>query len=287
MGVVSVCFSAQSIFVPYYGYLLDDAVAYLTSQKDVFGERTRSEDEEDSDDEAVQMIKSSAKKSPHKKSAKAAVPEKRRVEQEGTNSSSLILASLHKCFLYDSEGFTTPEKFDRYRPTSNFILFILCYYLFPIYCVIYLLLFQYFYCCLYGRSRAVWFRRWSGRSRKLGLGEGLPGPRHRAPHPRHLSVGHQRRLDDYVAPPFFSNPLSLPRFSPIGVNDAISLFRIETNRNCGRRSTIRCCSRRGAAPRRSASRVSRWWRHSITAWARSSCRCAAPRRSPSWPSSSN
>jgi hypothetical protein len=103
----------QSIFVPYYGYLLDDAVAYLTNGKDVFGEKEESEDEE-SDEDAVQIMKSSAKKATtDKKVAKTVMPEKRRVEQKN-EFLSLIMASLHKCFLYDAENFITADKFDRY-----------------------------------------------------------------------------------------------------------------------------------------------------------------------------
>lgn len=106
----------KSIFVPYYGYLLDDAVAYLTGTKDVFGEKEESDDEE-SDEDAVQIIKSSAKKATTSEKAvvKAVVPEKLRVEQKN-EFLSLILASLHKCFLYDAENFITPEKFDRLVP---------------------------------------------------------------------------------------------------------------------------------------------------------------------------
>jgi U3 small nucleolar RNA-associated protein 10 len=105
----------KSIFVPYYGYLLDDAVAYLTNGKDVFGEKEESEDEE-SDEDAVQIMKSSAKKATtDKKVAKAVMPEKRRVEQKN-EFLSLIMASLHKCFLYDAENFITADKFDRLVP---------------------------------------------------------------------------------------------------------------------------------------------------------------------------
>jgi hypothetical protein len=123
----------QSIFVPYYGYLLDDAVAYLTGTKDVFGEKEESDDEE-SDEDAVQIIKSSAKKATTSEKAvvKAVVPEKLRVEQKN-EFLSLILASLHKCFLYDAENFITPEKFDRYAspPPSSDLSRVMCELLSP------------------------------------------------------------------------------------------------------------------------------------------------------------
>lgn len=102
--------------MPYFGYLLDDAIAYLTGQKDVFPDEDKNSEDE-SEEESVQLI--SGKQTPKKgKQANKPAPVKlsdKRITEQKNEFLTLVTSSLHKCFLYDSEGFVTPEKFERYQ----------------------------------------------------------------------------------------------------------------------------------------------------------------------------
>ncbi len=75
----------KSIFVPYYGYLLDTCVSYLSGQKQIFPPQ-------------------------HKEKAK-----QRRETELQNDLLGHIMTALHKCFLYDTQGFITPDKFDKYK----------------------------------------------------------------------------------------------------------------------------------------------------------------------------
>jgi U3 small nucleolar RNA-associated protein 10 len=124
----------KSIFVPYFGYLLDDSIAFLTGQKyrtkqdgeDLMKKeqekeketkkiRKYSDDEDESDEEDSEEEKNGGE------AAKWQQQEvnKHLPKQEMQLRNLLvchILSGLHKCFLYDNENFVSAEKFERLVP---------------------------------------------------------------------------------------------------------------------------------------------------------------------------